>query len=616
MKRACLRIARPSRTSFLIGAALAAALLANGAGRAATPPSGSVASGGTVNIQYAPVVAGTYTDTGVEAQCPPGVCDNFDLTVSLPQPAQTYYQTHAATLTVTLSWTSQVDTDLDLFGFSPSGAKHGPGAPDVTLTGPNQETLTINDPLDGVWHLRSFASLSPLPVAATAVVTLTTSNVRPPPNPPPPRGAPAYVNYAAPENITPALGSTSSGAHGAGEPSIGVNWKTGSSFFQAGNHTLRVRFDDTTSPASASWADKRSPYARESLDPILWGDGPQGRIFESQLIGACSVTSFSDDDGETWTPTEGCGVPNGPDHQTIGGGNYAPAGKSPVSTYPHAVYYCSQGIADAICARSDDGGLTFGPGIPIYNITQCNGLHGHVKVSPDGTAYVPNKSCKDAAGVARNAVVMSPDNGLTWAVETIPLSKSTGSAGGDPAAGTGAADTLYTGFVNFDGHPKISISRDHGRTWSKPADVGTRYGIQNAEFPEVVAGDDNRATFAFLGTPTPGDDQSSDFPGVWHLYVATTYDGGRTWLTEDATPTDPVQRGCIWNGGGSNQCRNLLDFNDIALDPIGRVEIGYADGCTGACVSDPGKNTYDALATIARQATGKTMFSAYDGKLP
>ena len=84
-----------------------------------------------------------------------------------------------------------------------------------------------------------------------------------------------------------------------------------------------------------------------------------------------------------------------------------------------------------------------------------------------------------------------------------------------------------------------------------------------------------------------------------------------------------MQRGCIWNGGGDNACRNLLDFNDITVDRIGRVLIGYADGCTGSCVDDPTANAsfgpasaQDALATIARQASGKTLFRAYDGTLP
>jgi hypothetical protein len=52
------------------------------------------------------------------------------------------------------------------------------------------------------------------------------------------------------------------------------------------------------------------------------------------------------------------------------------------------------------------------------------------------------------------------------------------------------------------------------------------------------------------------------------------------------------------------------------VDKVGRVLVGFADGCTGACVTDATKNTFDALATIARQATGKGLFSVFDGSLP
>ena len=38
--------------------------------------------------------------------------------------------------------------------------------------------------------------------------------------------------------------------------------------------------------------------------------------------------------------------------------------------------------------------------MPIYNLTQCGGIHGHVKVAPDGTAYVPNKNCGGSQGLA------------------------------------------------------------------------------------------------------------------------------------------------------------------------------------------------------------------------
>ena len=589
--------------------ALAALALAAGRGDAATPPSGSIGpAAGSISWTYGPVVAGQFTDAGLEDTCPPGVCDNFDLTVSLSAPAATFYVTNTATLTIHYEWTSSAPTDMDVFAISPTGAHYGPGDPDGTVTGPGFSDIVITDPVDGLWHVREVAALVPLPTASTATVSLSVAPRTSPPDPKIRNGTPTYSIYAAPENIAPSLGSTTAGQHGAGEPSIGVNWKSGAAFIEAGNHTLRVLFDDA---GNATWADKRSPFARVSLDPILWADSANGRVFESQLDGACSTTSFTEDDGETWIPTEGCGTPAGPDHQTLGGGPYAsPRPLTKVNPYPNAVYYCSQGIVDAICARSDDGGVTFGPGVPIYNLTQCGGLHGHVRVGPDGTAYVPNNSCGTRQGVA-----VSGDNGLSWTVRPVTRSRAYGN-GGDPSVAVGANNTVYFGFADADGHARIALSRDHGITWSKPFDAGAVYGIQNTEFSEVIAGDDDRAAFAFLGSTTPGDDQSSDFAGTWYLFVSTTYDGGHTWLTNVATPSDPVQRSCIWNGGGSNQCRNLLDFNDITLDRIGRVLVGFADGCTGACVTDPTQNTFDALATIARQKSGKGLFGQFDGTLP
>ncbi len=594
------------RGGFIPWLGIIAAVLLFGLTVTASAQTGSTisATSGPVSWDFGPVVAGTVTNVGIQDTCPPGLCDNHDLTVTLPAPAATFYQTNTVQLTLKYTWTSTAPTDLDIFAISPNAADHGPGSPDVTSTGSGEEDLTLTDPVDGVWHIRSVAATAPLPTGAHLVATMTVSP-RPTTAPPPPPapGAPAFVNYAAPENIPPSLGSTTAGQHGAGEPSIGVDWATGKAFIGAGNHTLRVTFNDAVTPGTSTW---------------------------EQLNGVTSELSFTDDDGDNWLPTQGSGQPAGVDHQTVGGGPFASPAPA-VHTYPHAIYYCSQDIVTAFCSRSDDGGVTFGPGVPIYTFTSvngvdlpvapgtCGGLHGHVRVSPDGTAYVPNENCQDAAGTARPGIAVSTDNGLTWVVRTVPDATSI-SPGSDPSVSAGRNNTIYLGYVNSDGHAKIAVSHDRGLHWSKSQDAGTPFGIQNAEFAEVTAGDDNRAAFAFLGTPTTGDTQSADFVGVWHLYVAFTYDGGRTWTTSDATPSDPVQRGCIWNGGGSNPCRNLLDFNDITVDKVGRVLVGYADGCTGSCVTDSTQNAttgpasaQDALATIGRQTGGRGLFAAFDG---
>jgi hypothetical protein len=364
----------------------------------------------------------------------------------------------------------------------------------------------------------------------------------------------------------------------------------------------------TAQDASASAANGCPQGSTVSLDPILFTDHKTGRTFESQLSGASSLTCYTDDDGATWNPSTGGGIPSGVDHQTIGGGAFSASGVGalPTSTYKDAVYYCSQDIATAFCAVSRDGGTTFGAGVPTYSLLDCGGLHGHVKVAPDGTAYLPNKGCG-----ADQAAVVSKDNGTSWTVSKVPGATPGDS---DPSVGVGANGTVYFGYVGADGKPGVAVSRDQGRTWTDRQTVGTKYGIQNAVFPTVVAGDDDRASIAYLGTPTGGNYQdNANFHGEWHLYVDTTYDGGKTWVTSDATPNDPVQVGSICTGGTTcGNDRNLLDFIDVTTDDHGRVEVAFADGCIDACVSDPQHQGRDAYATIARQSGGRTLFGAYD----
>ena len=419
----------------------------------------------------------------------------------------------------------------------------------------------------------------------------------------------SYQNFSAPAG----LGDT------AGEPTVGVNWNTGRAMFIANRQTLRITFDDSTVPSKAAWENKSFALTgAATMDPILFTDPQTGRTIVSQLVtpaavqsllvltDACSISAYTDDDGETWVPNQGCGLPSGADHQSIGGGPFhAPlpaslAAPDAARGYTHATYYCAQSGVTAYCSRSDDGGLTYGPGVPIYT-TECGGLHGHPIVGADGTVYVPNKNCGGRQGVA-----VSEDNGITWTVRAVP---DTLGGAVDPGVGVGSGGTVYLGYQNGDGRPSVAVSRDRGVSWSKPVDVGAAYGIKNTVFPRVVAGDDDRAAFAFLGTPTAGSFQASTFTGEWHLYVSHTYDGGRTWTTIDATPTDPVQRGCIWMQGGSNPCRNLLDFMGSAIDKEGRVIVGYADGCVGCTgPSDSRKRK----ATIARQVNGRRLFSKYD----
>jgi hypothetical protein len=556
---------------------LALGLLVCATAQAANPSSGSVSQASP----QAGWTGGPLTPTAASTCSGPdnAQCDNYKLTIAPPSYA----------FKVEIKLTLQPTDDYDLEVYGPDGAlvaSSGNSAGEaeiVVLTNPAAGTYTVSaSPFAPIGSYSGSAKISQLPT-------------------PPPGSTetpPRYTNYIPPNGV---------GAS-AGEPSIGCNRETGKVMYIAGTETLRISFDDCSSPATAKWENTSALWTSlTTFDPILDTDGKLGRTWVSQLLPSkMSLLAYSDDDGASWLPSQGSGINSGVDHQTIGAGPYAPGPVKALGTYPHIVYYCSQDIAMAQCATSLDGGRTFGVAVPIYSIAQCSGIHGHVKVAPDGTAYVPNRNCGGEQGMA-----VSTDNGLTWTVKTVPGSTP---SNWDPSVGIAADGTLYFGWLNGDGHPFVAVSHDRGDTWANIQDVGTAFGIQNIAFPAVVAGDPDRAAFAFLGTTAAGDagGQDSNFPAAWHLYVSHTYDGGATWVTVDATPNDPVQRGTICDQGTTCATnRNLLDFMDATVDARGRVLVGYADGCVGGCVNG-GPASGTALATIARETAGKGLFASFD----
>jgi len=434
-------------------------------------------------------------------------------------------------------------------------------------------------------------------------------------------GPPRFFNYPSPVGV----------GDDSGEPSIGSNWTRESVFSNSRGsipnggsanyfggfspYMLNVIFDDCQSPAHVEWNQKTLLTAntpRAAGDPILFTDKQTGRTFvcqEEGLTPAGSTTDYTDDDGANFQPSEGSGAPSCVDHETIGGGPFHAGLSSPL--YPNAVYYASQCVADATIALSLDGGQTFGASVPMFTISDCAGLHGHIKVAPDGTVFVPNKACGGSlpyhdGGSA--SVIVSEDNGLTWAIRSVPGSGAVSMGDDDPSVGIATNGNIYLGWQSGDGYPRIEMSADKGLHWGPSYDVGANLGIQNCTFPEVVAGDGNRAAFSFYGTTTAGAYDQPDFPGIWYLYIATTFDGGQTWTTQNLTPGDPIQRGGICSSG---TCRNQLDFYDMTIDKQGRILIGWDDGCVNGCVSD-GPNSFTAKCVITRQSGGMRMFAAKD----
>lgn len=555
---------------------------------AASPASGTVSQANpVVSWTGGPLVPSAAQCAGPDD----AACDHFKLTIVPPGGGEGF--------TVKITLTPIDDWDLNVYDPSGSGEGSSGNPPGVA------EIVVLSNPVAGVHTVSGAPFAVGAPYSATAKFEL---GALPPPPPPPGSQAVKMFQYDPPAGV----------GGSAGEPSIGVGRLgaghiANAAMYIAGLEVLRMTTDECLSDSrqeTDGWVDKTAPQSgAASLDPILFTDFRTGRTFASQLGPKCSLMVFSDDDGEAWTPSQGCGINAGVDHQSVGGGPF-PAGDLGGIGYPNAVYYCSQDAAIAQCALSRDGGLTFGPAVPIYNITQCGGLHGHVKVAADGTAYVPNKNCQGIQGVA-----VSSNAGLNWTVRTVP-----GSASGetDPSLDIGPGPDHKVYFAYSAGSTYVATSLDRGQTWSLPINLGAAFNITNSVFPEVVAGDDGRAAVAFLGTTGTGPVYGTDttLPVEWHLYVATTYDGGQTWTTIDATPNDPVQRGAVCTQGTTcSKGRNLLDFNDLTIDDEGRVLVAYADGCIGSCAGG-GPQSGTAVARIAGQVGGKRLLTAFDTQPP
>ncbi len=622
----------------LIGCTALAALVASFAAPAATPASGTLsAANRTLTYTSGPFAAQNNSAVANPACTGSGLpvtssvdCDDYALTVDLPAD---WRATHPRDLVlVNVRWPVANFDAYGLYVLDASGTV-------IDYKRTERDPVTVSIPAGrGVYTLR-IVPLQPSPEILNATVTLLADQTGTRAAGP----APRFIPQPTPANLGNELEA---------EMNIGYNPRTQRAFTLGFTHTLRTTFGDAQSPpqpecCDALWDEVSDPNSQVNTnDPILFTDQATGRTFVSQLQPALghSIFLYTDDDGAHWTqsPTTANG---GIDHQSVGAGPYSatlPAGAMP--SWPatgsrRAVYFCSQSVAAAFCIRSDDGGDTFTGESVLVTAADCDGwtpyIHGHVKVAPDGTVYVPLGNCG-----GQPSLIVSQDSGFTWQVRRLP---GVAAGDGDPSVGIGADGTVYFCYISGDGHAHAAVTRDHGNSWRNDRDIGYAKGVVRAVFPSAVAGDPDRAACAFIGTSTPGGNfQNTDFQGVWYPYLAMTYDGGLTWHTVNATPDDPVQgRGGIALGGATAiENRNLLDFNEITLDEKGRVLFAFDDGCVAeSCILTGTPRTTDlptfvniltdifapgavpayllrindeSKATILRQSGGRSLYRTFD----
>jgi hypothetical protein len=305
------------------------------------------------------------------------------------------------------------------------------------------------------------------------------------------------------------------------------------------------------------------------------------------------------------------------------------------NVYPNVVYYAVNGIADSRIAMSIDGGITFPfasesfPAAPSGEGLDCGGgLHGNVVAGPDGTVYIPSRNNCQGPGPDTHGgpiVAVSRDNGLTWTHASVADDVGTPDNDKNSDIAVDTNNTAYIAFPGGDNRMWLSVSGDHGATWSKAVvmtpDIGT------TTMPALVAGSPGRIAVAYYGvwTPEMSRDEADDPMEVpdhvrdearWGLFVTYSLDAlsdAPTFTTVRVTGDDPIQVGGVsTNSGDSDGAeRNLLDFLDAQLDKDGRLHVAFADGCTSSrCKGPEGEpdDSRDDLATYAVLETGPSLF--------
>lgn len=417
---------------------------------------------------------------------------------------------------------------------------------------------------------------------------------------------------ALPEGLTVPTVSVRPTGHAGAEPTMGVT-SDGTLFFVAFEDTLR------STDHGQTWEVVHTSPA--TLDPMLWVDPLTDRIFTNHLYLACSILSWSDDLGETWTTNPiACGLPVN-DHQKIA--TAPPRAESPLqpTVYDNLVLYAYNGLAlGSRISISYDGGLTFPVNTETVSPNDPNscsgGLHGHPEAAPDGTLYLPKRSCN---GVL---VSVSHDSGLSW--EAVLAGDDVGSTEcrKNPEVATDLDNNAYAVWPAADQELYLVRSTDAGATWSTSVRASPPE-MEVTTMPVAKAGSPGRLAIAYYGIER--DQTEDEVPdrvdedGRWHLYVTYTLnalDDEPTFVTVQATPDeDPIQIGPISTNSGCDNppgSRNLLDFIDMVVDADGRVYVAYGDGCTTGCAGKADATMEDSRSrdgVVAVVEAGPSLFA-------
>jgi hypothetical protein len=326
-----------------------------------------------------------------------------------------------------------------------------------------------------------------------------------------------------------------------------------------------------------------------SQDPYLYVDhaGDFDRIYNIDLNLGCNEISYSDNNGALWiTNPIACGEPVN-DHQTVFTGKPVTSTLTPL--YSKVVYYCFNKLAYTDCTKSLDGGITWIPTIGADN-PECSGLNGHGVTDSRGWIYIPYAGCSN-----RPTLAISKDEGASWTISHVsgdPVK------GGDPSVAVDKQNNLYYLWNNSERKPMISISRNAGKTWSKPVNAAAP-GVKATNLATLTVGAPGKIAIAYYGTTmAPGKG------AFWNGYLASAtglLTSNPTFYT--ATINDPKHAYKV-DDCGPGRCGRVLDFIDVEIAPDGAPWGAFVDACQADCEKTKVESIHDNEGVIGTLVGG------------
>ena len=612
----------------LVAFGLLAGLISVGAGASLADSSGSVTVPTTVGGSDTDSWTGTIppgttpTSDCTGKQDNPALSDTHTVTINVP--ANAYNQVQAK-FTFTISWDPESLNDEIITVLDENGnevASHDGGSP--------EETVTVFNLAAGTYKVVACPFASPTTQEYNGKLTVEALAI-PPPLPPLPTSS---------NGITFDHANLNDPVRMVGEPDVVIDPKHAN--FPTDNYGIYVS-GPGGSTTQASWFWKSTDHGIQWFQvgcPVKnncqngGGDTEitiaqtNRDVFASDLQTLqCNSTFRSYDQGNTFTPGEGCFPET--DRQWMG--NYDPEG-NPAG---RRIYLSANNLAfGCYMLVSVDNGVTYEPPDPINNqngvIGNGPGCIGRFAVDQNnGHIFVPTDEVDDHGTETESddtpgVTYVSTDGGVTW--EKRGASGAVGNFFAPIALDT--RGHLWTAWTDtFKTY--VSYSLDSGFHWHKPI-VVSHPGLAQNDFVWLTVGDPGRVAVVFYGTTDQQRDPSVPSLGgpnaLWHAYasISTNALADKPKFTQVQATEHVMHRGPICNGGFpgcliNNSDRSMADFFMVDKDPRGRIFIAYNENSdlSQVAVDTEGHFQYigKPINATLRLRTGPSLFTSEGSKM-